>query len=97
MTLHVTTLFHVRCHLLLKTPGVTKRTFDDSGYGDSDQGSDMHGTVAESNDVRGWWAVLVNGRVRAVFPLMADAQIYLVCLFDKDMVDSATLVSGLRL
>jgi len=57
----------------------------------------MHGTVAESNDVRGWWAVLVNGRVRAVFPLMGDAQIYLVCLFDENMLDSATLVSGLRL
>ena len=57
----------------------------------------MHGTVAESQGVKGWWAVSVNGRVRAVFPLMADAQIYLVCLFDKNMVDSATLVSGLRL
>ena len=55
----------------------------------------MHGTVAESHDVKGWWAVLVNGRVRAVFPNMADAQIYLVCLFDKNMVDSATLASGL--
>ena len=57
----------------------------------------MHGTVAESHDVKGWWAVSVNGRVRAVFPHMADAQIYLVCLFDKSMVDSATLASGLRL
>lgn len=57
----------------------------------------MHGTVVESLIVKGWWAVSVNGRVRAVFPLMADAQIYLVCLFDKNMVDSATLVSGLRL
>lgn len=57
----------------------------------------MHGTVAESHDVKGWWAVLVNGRVRAVFPNMADAQICLVCLFDKGMVDSATLASGLML
>ena len=57
----------------------------------------MHGTVAESQNVKGWWAVLVNGVVRAVFPLIADAQIYLVCLFDKNMVDSATLVSGMRI
>lgn len=57
----------------------------------------MHGTVVESHIVKGWWSVNVNGKVRAVFPLMADAQIYLVCLFDKNMVDSATLVSGLRL
>ena len=57
----------------------------------------MHGTVVESKKVSGWWAVVVNGSVRAVFPRMADAQIYLVCLFDKNMVDSATLVSGLRL
>ena len=57
----------------------------------------MHGNVAESHDVKGWWAVLVNGRVRAVFPNMADAQIYLVCLFDKNMVDSATLASGLSI
>jgi len=57
----------------------------------------MHGTVVESQSVKGWWAVLVNGRVRAVFPNMADAQIYLVCLFDKNMVDSATLASGLSI
>ena len=57
----------------------------------------MHGSVVESRIVKGWWCVLVNGRVRAEFPHMADAQIYLVCLFDKNMIDSATLVSGLRL
>jgi hypothetical protein len=57
----------------------------------------MHGTVAESDIVKGWWCVCVNGKVRAVFPHMADAQIYLVCLYDKNMIDSATLVSGLRL
>ena len=57
----------------------------------------MHGVVVESDIVMGWWSVNVNGRVRAVFPRMADAQIYLVCLFDKNMIDSATLASGLRL
>lgn len=57
----------------------------------------MHGAVVESHIVIGWWSVTVNGRVRAEFPRMADAQIYLVCLFDKNMIDSATLVSGLRL
>jgi hypothetical protein len=57
----------------------------------------MHGSVVESHIVKGWWCVNVNGKVRAVFPHMADAQMYLVCLFDKDMVDSVTLVSGLRL
>jgi len=57
----------------------------------------MHGSVVESHIVKGWWCVNVNGKVRAVFPHMADAQMYLVCLFDKDLIDSATFVSGLRL
>ena len=57
----------------------------------------MHGVVAESHIVKGWWCVNVNGKVRAVFPHVADAQIYLVCLFDKNMIDSATLASGMTL
>jgi hypothetical protein len=72
-------------------------TFNESGSTNGEQGQTMHGVVVESHIVKGWWCVCVNGKVRAVFPHMADAQIYLVCLFDKNMVDSATLVSGLRL
>ena len=72
-------------------------TFNDSWGAKGEQGWAMHGVVLESNIVKGWWCVCVNGKVRAVFPHMADAQIYLVCLFDKHMIDSATLASGMRL